>query len=79
MVVIILPAIIFAQKGILLLQIITSEDIIEAFQNSHSILSSDLSLPSTARLAYEHVLMNIIDIDMCVINSILGYVLRTLW
>jgi hypothetical protein len=78
MIVIILSAIIFTQKGILLPQIITSEDIIQAFQNSHSILSSDLALPSTVRVAYEHVLMNIIDIDVCVMNSTLGYVLRTL-
>jgi len=38
----------FIPKGILLLQIITSEDIIQAFHNSHLILSSDLSVPSTA-------------------------------
>jgi hypothetical protein len=43
-----LLAISFAQKGILSLQIITHRDIIRAFQNSHSILPRDLSLPTTA-------------------------------
>jgi hypothetical protein len=45
-------AITFAQKGILSPQIITPRDIIRAFQNSHSILPRDLSLPTTARVAY---------------------------
>jgi len=31
----------------------------EALQNSHSILSHDLSLLSTARVAYEHTLMRL--------------------
>ncbi|PNF43974.1 hypothetical protein B7P43_G00917 [Cryptotermes secundus] len=69
-------AIIFAQKGILSPQIITPGDIIRAFQDSHSILPRDLSLPNTARVAYEHVLMNIIDIDVFLNNNLLGYVLK---
>jgi hypothetical protein len=73
---IILSAIIFAQKGILLPQIITSEDIIEAFQKSHLILPHDLSLRSTARVAYESVLINITDIDVFLNDNILGYILR---
>jgi hypothetical protein len=72
----ILSAITFAQKGILLLQIITPEDIIEAFQKSQSILPTDLSLPSTARVAYKHVLMGIVDIDVFLNDNILGYILR---
>jgi hypothetical protein len=70
-------AIIFAQKGILLPQIITPGDIIRAFQNSHSILPHDLSLPTPARVAYEHVLMNIVDIDVFLNDDVLGYVLKT--
>jgi stress response protein YsnF len=60
----IFSAITFAQKGILLPQIIIPEDVIEAFQQSQPILPTDLSLPSTARVAYKHVLMDIVDIDV---------------
>jgi hypothetical protein len=49
--------IIFAQKGILSPQIITPGYVIRASQNSHSILPRDLLLLTTARVAYEHVLM----------------------
>jgi hypothetical protein len=73
---IILSAITFAQKGILFPQIITPEDIIEAFQQSQSILPTDLSLPSTARVAYKHVLMDIVDIDVFLNDNILGHILR---
>jgi hypothetical protein len=73
---IILPAIIFAQKGILLPKIITPEDIIQAFQKSQSIFPADLSLPYTARVAYKHVLIDIIDIDVFLNDNILGYILR---
>ena len=48
----------------------------EALQNSHSILPHELSLLSTARVAYEHALMNVIDIDVFVNDYVLGYVLR---
>jgi hypothetical protein len=73
---IILSAITFAQKGILLPQIITPEEIIEAFQKSQSILPTELSLPSTARVANEHVLMDVVDIDVFLNDNILGYILR---
>jgi hypothetical protein len=73
---IILSAIIFAQKGILSPQIITPEDIIEVFQKSHSILPPDLSLPSTARVAYDHGLMDFIDINVFINDNVLGYILR---
>jgi hypothetical protein len=73
---IILSAITFAQKGILLPQIVTPEDITEAFQLSQSTLPTGLSLPSTARVAYKHVLMDIVDIDVFLNDNILGYILR---
>ena len=44
----------------ILQQTITPEDIIQTFQNSHSILPTDLLVPSTTRAANEHVLINII-------------------
>jgi hypothetical protein len=69
-------AITFAQKGILSPQIITPREIIRASQNSHSIRPRDLSLPTTARMAYEHVLMKIIDIDVFLNDNVLGYVLK---
>jgi hypothetical protein len=65
-----LSAMNFAQKGILLLQIITSEGIIAAFQKFQLILPPDLSLPSTARVAYKHVLMDIVDIYMFLSDNI---------
>jgi hypothetical protein len=68
--------IILAQKGILSPQIITPGDIIRASQNSHSILPRDLSLPTTARVAYKEVLMKIIDIDMFLNDNVLGYVIN---
>jgi hypothetical protein len=73
---IILSAITFAQKGILLPQIITPEDIIEAFQQSQSTLPTDLSLHSTARVAYRHVLTDTVDIDVFLNDNILWYILR---
>jgi hypothetical protein len=69
-------AIIFAQNGILSPQIITPGDIIRAFQKSHSIIPHDFSLPTTARVAYEHVLMKTIDIEVFVNDNVLGYVLK---
>jgi hypothetical protein len=71
-------AIIFAQKGILTPQIITATDIVRALQDSHSILPPDLSLPTTARVAYEHVLLKVVDLDAFLNDNVLGYVLRTL-
>jgi hypothetical protein len=73
---IILSAIIFAQKGTLLPQVITRENIIQAFQKSHSVFPADLSLPTTASVACEYVLMVIIDTDVFLIDNILGYILR---
>ena len=49
----------------------------EALQNSHSVLPHDLSLRSTARVAYEHALKNVIDIDVFVNDHVLGYILRS--
>jgi len=46
----------------------------QAFHNSHSILPTELFLPFTARAAYEHVLINIIGIDVFLSYSILRYV-----
>jgi hypothetical protein len=72
-----LIAIIFAKKEISSPQIITLGDIIRAFQNSRSILPRDLSLTITARVAYEHVLMKIIDIYVFLNDNVLGCVLKT--
>jgi hypothetical protein len=71
-----LAAIIFAKKEIPSPQITTLGDIIRAFQNSHSILPRDLSLTIIARVAYEHVLMKIIDIDVFLNDNVLGNVLK---
>lgn len=54
---ILLFAIIFAQKGILSPQIITPGNT-RAFQNSHSILPRELSLPNTVRVTYERTCIN---------------------
>jgi hypothetical protein len=55
---------------------ITVSNTTEALQNSHSIIPHDLSLLSTARVAYEHAIMGVIDIDVFVNDYVLGYVLR---
>jgi hypothetical protein len=69
-------AITIAHKEILSPQIITTGDIIRTFQNSHSILPRDLSLPTTARVAYEHILMKIIDMYVFLNDNVLENVLK---
>jgi hypothetical protein len=67
-----LSAIIFVQKGILLPQVVTPRDIIQAFHKFQSILPPELSLTFPPKAAYEHVLMKIVDTDV-----FLGYALTT--
>jgi hypothetical protein len=68
-------AIIFAQEGIFSPQIITPGNVIRAFQDSLSIPPRDLSLPTTARVAYEHILIQIID-NVFLNDNVLVYVLK---
>jgi hypothetical protein len=62
----------FCTERNIITPIITPGDIIRDFQDSHPIVPRELSLPTSARVAYEHVLIKIIDIDVFLMTMFCG-------
>jgi hypothetical protein len=72
---ILIDAVLNSQKGIIQLQLITPPHILEQLKSNHADMPSDLSLPIPTSVAYQHLVVRIVSIDVFVKGHFLFFML----